>query len=656
MNRLWIFGLAWLTFWAPPAFNSLYSAGLVPPPGIEVPPVIRSDFELRLAKLEATLAELRTRPDILCQELLPDVAILHKAVHWALAYNEFHHTNQFALADQLLNLGHERAAQLQSGIAPWTQQTGLVIRGFRSRIDDSIQPYGVVIPTNWSKASPSLRLDVWLAGRDESRTELKFLGERLRSRGEFSPANSIVLHPYGRYCNAYKFAGETDVFEAVAHAEVAYGTDARRRSIRGFSMGGAGTWHLAAHHPGFWRAANPGAGFVDTAGYTGILKQPIQVAPWEQTLWQLYDVPGYAANFHHLDVIAYSGELDRQRLAADTMAAAMQSEGISLHHILGPGVEHRFEPGAKARLAESFDTLMATPKEIYPRRLNFTTPTLRYPEGARLAWFQILALENHWKPARVHAEVDPPSQIRLSLSNITAFRLMDPPELGLGNWHIQIGSQTLDVEERHRRQSPGTVQFTLKNGRWRVGSSLPSLRKQPGLQGPVDDAFMDRFLVVRPTGTAWNPAVGTWAEAALQQFIDDWRGQFRADLRLRNDQDLTPSDVAESHLILWGDPGNNRVLKQILRKLPLQWNRRSLMLGRIEIPASTHVPMMIFPNPLNPKRYIVLNSGHTFAAWKGTNARQTPWLPDWAVREINPRQAPQGIIAAGFFDERWQFR
>ena len=29
-----------------------------------------------------------------------------------------------------------------------------------------------------------------------------------------------------------------------------------------------------------------------------------------------------------------------------------------------------------------------------------------------------------------------------------------------------------------------------------------SLRKRHGLQGPIDDAFMDSFLIVKPTGKA----------------------------------------------------------------------------------------------------------------------------------------------------------
>jgi len=64
------------------------------------------------------------------------------------------------------------------------------------------------------------------------------------------------------------------------------------------------------------------------------------------------------------------------------------------------------------------------------------------------------------------------------------------------------------------------------------------------------------------------------------------------------------------------------------------------------------VASFIAPNPLNPDRYVVVNSGHTFAAWDGTNARQTPRLPDWAVWTLDGEGAR--VMRAGFFGEDWK--
>ena len=48
------------------------------------------------------------------------------------------------------------------------------------------------------------------------------MDQRTKSKGYYSPANTIVLHPYGRYSNAFKFAGEVDVLEALEHVKGQY--------------------------------------------------------------------------------------------------------------------------------------------------------------------------------------------------------------------------------------------------------------------------------------------------------------------------------------------------------------------------------------------------------------------------------------------------
>ena len=102
------------------------------------------------------------------------------------------------------------------------------------------------------------RLDVWFHGRQENLSEVNFLFERERNRGEFTPRDTIVLHLYGRYCNANKLAGEVDLFEALDAVRKQYAIDENRIVIRGFSMGGAAAWHFAVHYAGDWAAAAPG--------------------------------------------------------------------------------------------------------------------------------------------------------------------------------------------------------------------------------------------------------------------------------------------------------------------------------------------------------------------------------------------------------------
>ena len=117
-------------------------------------------------------------------------------------------------------------------------------------------------PTAWScrrrisaDAADKHRLDLWCHGRGEKLTELNFLNDWQKSNAEFMPADAFVLHLYGRYCCANKFAGEIDAFEAMDSVKKHYPIDENRVVVRGFSMGGAACWQFAVHYPSMWCAA-----------------------------------------------------------------------------------------------------------------------------------------------------------------------------------------------------------------------------------------------------------------------------------------------------------------------------------------------------------------------------------------------------------------
>lgn len=633
-------------------------ADTAPPPGLRISETDRADLEKGVSQLAREIEALRAQTRGTAEErLLPDVMIYHKAVDWALRYHEFLRTNETALAKTLLKQGLERARQLGEGKAPWINATGLVVRGYLSKIDGSVQPYGLVVPVGFaSDAKKKRRLDVWLHGRDNNLTELKFISDRQRSYGEFTPPDTIVLHPYGRYCNAFKFAGEADVFEALEHAKKNYPIDEQRLAIRGFSMGGAGCWHLAAHHPAVWAGAAPGAGFAETAIYTKALSKEPKPPSWEQSLWHLYDATDYAANLLNLPTIAYSGELDKQKQAADVMAVALQREGLTLEHIIGPKVEHKYEPGAKKELARRFDELMARGRDALPLKIRFTTWTLRYN---RAAWFTVDGLERHWQRARVDGELGGEKTVHLKTSGVTALTVGPLPESAANADRIRINGQEVSSQPK-RSGGNWTASFEQQpDGKWssHTGNDDSSLRKRPGFQGPIDDAFTDHFLMVKPTGKPLNEALGKWVANELAYATNQWRAQFRGDAMVKDDTAVTDVDLAAANLILWGDPQSNQLLKRLLSKLPLKWDGSSVSIGSSSGAADKLAPVMIFPNPLNPKRYVVLNSGFTFAEFgPASNAQQTPKLPDFALVDVSvprERRLKEGVVAAGFFDERW---
>jgi len=185
-----------------------------------------------------------------------------------------------------------------------------------------------------------------------------------------------------------------------------------------------------------------------------------------------------------------------------------------------------------------------------------------------------------------------------------------------------------------------------------------TLQKRHGLQGPIDDAFLSRFVMVRPTGETKNAKVGKWVESELKHAVEHWRKQFRGEITPIDDTTIDEKMIASSNLVLWGDPQSNKVLAKIADKLPIRWNAEGkIVLGKQSYDASHHIPAFIYPNPLNPKKYVVLNSSFTYREYDYlNNARQIPRLPDWAILDVDQpatSQRPAGIAAAGFFDERW---
>lgn len=638
----------------------------IPPLGMEVPTETRAELEKGLAELKALLAAAAKKqaqhPQI--EDLLPDIEVYWKAVDWALRYNEVHKPAELKAAAELLAEGVERAVALQAGQMPWLAQKGLVVRGYRSRIDGSVQPYGMVIPESYSGAP--MRLDTWFHGRGETLSELAFIDQRRKQRGQALPRNALVIHLYGRYSCANKFAGEIDLLEALEHAGKFYAIDEDRVIVRGFSMGGAATWQFAVHYADRWCAASPGAGFAETPEFLKVFQgEDVFQAPWyEQKLWRWYNATDAALNLFHCPTVAYSGELDRQKQAADAMEAALRAEHLDLLHLIGPQTEHKIHPESMAEIERRLAAIAAGGRARMPYEVHFTTWMLRYH---RMHWVVLNELEEHWERARIHASITGPASLRARTQNIAALSFEMPaghcPLHPMERPSLEIDGQQLSLR-RPRSDRSWTAHLRKVNGQWQETLTAhdpeASLVKKPGLHGPIDDAFMDRFLMVLPTGEAWNARPAEWAAAEAERARFEWRRQFRGDAPVKKDHEVTDADIASSHLVLWGDPGSNALLARLLDRLPIQWSKQTLSANGVAHDAAGHMPVLIFPNPLNPERYVVLNSGFTYREYAYlNNARQVPMLPDWAVIDLSepPNTVRPGRVAdAGFFDERWGWK
>ena len=487
----------------------------IPPKGVAVPEADRLTLKAGLDKLSQEIAglrnDLKSRQDLL--ELLSDVEIYESAVRTALTYDEFFNLREVSTAKSLLEQGMTRARQLHEGKAPWNTATGLVVRGYVSKIDGSVQPYGLVVPASYqAEYAARFRLDVWCHGRGENSERGELHRDRQSLPGEFTPPNAFVLHPYGRYCNANKFAGEIDLFEALEDIKKHYPIDDDRLVMRGFSMGGAACWQFAVHYPEMWAAAAPGAGFSETADFLKVFQnETVQPTWYEKKLWHLYDCTDYALNLFNCPTVAYSGEKDRQKQAAEMMAKALEAEGIELVHIIGAKAGHNYTREAKAEINRCIDSIVERRTGSGPARVCFTTWTLRYN---RSHWVQIdgLGAALGAGPDRGRAFwTARKKRPQIKTSNISAFTLMFPaghfpfPETLNVKPTVLIDGDRLETPKPLSDRSWIThFEKTDGNGSSAQTVGDSGLRKRHGLQGPIDDAFMDSFMMVMPTGPALN--------------------------------------------------------------------------------------------------------------------------------------------------------
>ena len=649
--------LVFLSIWAAAAQQAERPLHLIPPAGVTVSDADQKQLRAGLDRLSARLDPLRANP------AYADVEIFRKAVRYGLDGNEFFSQEDIFKAKELLRIGTERADQLARGETPWMQTPGLSVRGYVSKIDGSVQPYGLVIPPSYSADRPhKWRVDAWFHGRSETLSEVNFLWDRLHNPGQFTPRDTIVLHLYGRYCNASTFAGEEDFFEALNDVKKRFNVDENRILVRGFSMGGASAWHIGAHYGSDFAGVAPGAGFAETSEFFGYTKRGVQLTWFENKLLHLTNATDYAENFFNVPVVAYNGDHDAQRQAADVMERSMAEEGLTLARVWGENIGHAYTPAAIVQINSMMDAIAAKGRAQYPREVRFTTWTLKFN---RMRWVVVDGLEKSWSRARVDAAIENDHTIRATTSNISAisFEMNSGAEVLNPSAHVGV------VIDGQTISAPGplsdgswTAHLHKQGSKWVVGAEPDNaLRKRHNLQGPIDDAFMESFMMVRPTGTALNETVGNWVKSEEEHAIRLWRTQMRGDAPVKDDAAVTDADIASSNLVLWGDPQSNKVLARIADKLPIRWTAESISLGAgRSFPSGTNAPVLIYPNPLNPKKYVVINSGITFREYaEPNNSLQVAYLPDYAVIDLTTPPGPRWpgkVAAAGFFGENWQLQ
>ncbi|MBI1832411.1 MAG: alpha/beta hydrolase [Planctomycetes bacterium] len=642
-----------------------------PPKIFEPSQEVLDQILAKTAQLSAKIADLRANGqrklgggNLTTHELLPDVEIYLRGARNIVQFKEYFNKDSAKWTLDCLDEGMLRAQHLAKGQTPWTElSTRNVLRAYRSRIDGTAQPYGVTYPLSYNRSdeiNKPYRVDIVLHGRNASLTEVAFLNTHNGKKKPAADQDWIQIDIFGRGNNAYRWAGETDVFEAMEaffanelkHAG-GHHPDRRKVVLRGFSMGGAGTWHLGLHHPDKWCVMGPGAGFTTTHDYAWKGKK--ELPDYQEKCLRIYDAIDYVENARMIPIVAYSGGDDPQKLAADNIENRLKELKIDrMTHLVKPGVGHKFEPDYFAKANALWSAQAAKGRPATLESVELVTYTVKYPYAYGVF---ITGLHRHYEKAYIRCEQSGPGP-KVVTRNVRTFTL---GTLRGDHSTIVVDGQMVDMGSKCTVAS-----FEQVEGRWkmlppieglddalrRIKELTQKLEKRHGLQGPIDDAFASAFTCVLGSGDTFHPATQKFVDAKVVAFRYDWAKHFRGELPTIGDYAVTPNEIMDKNLILFGDPQSNLTLAQIMPKLPIRWTKDEIEFGGKKYKASEHVPVMIFPNPLNPMKYVVLNTGHTWpsADYTKTNALLYPRLGDYAIL----RMADGSVATAGLFDEFWR--
>ena len=143
-----------------PADNVAENVRPIPPQGIEIDDATREALTWRCKAIRTqwkaiidTSAKQPGNQGERLRSLECEVLVFPRAVELALEFNQFYKTRDLELASRLLDEASRRLSVVNQG-GDWKEVVGLesstkkqlIVGGFRSSIDGSYQPYGLVVP------------------------------------------------------------------------------------------------------------------------------------------------------------------------------------------------------------------------------------------------------------------------------------------------------------------------------------------------------------------------------------------------------------------------------------------------------------------------------------------------------------------------------
>lgn len=562
----------------------------------------------------------------------------------------------FRRVRSLLRAAEKDLKRLRNGEDPFQNKRGTFLQTYISDIDGGGESYFIDVPEGYD-SKRTWPLVVQLHG-------LVGLGVPFQQAIPEHREDCITLAPHGKGSIDFKWVAEEEVLRSIREVQQKYSVDAQRICLQGHSMGATGVWSLASHYPQLFWALAASAGNTDHTVWEQLWEAPelpegSKLGPLRKFLEDADSAITYAPNFLNVHVFCTHGALDDivPVQHSRNMMEQLRKHGCPFAYREVSLASHASE--LLTPTSDQIDWLLAGPQPEAHRKVRLKAASLRY---GRSYWLEIRRFERGLQFAEVEAEVTETGRITVSAQNVAELAIFREPGLiPRGNLSVRMDSdrEILVSPEAWNEQE---LVLAKRDGRWTPVAPSEGLSKRRGLEGPIEDAMMSRFIVVCGAGgsdTIENTVLRQEAEA----FREQWTLRFGYPCRFKVDSEVTEADIKESNLICFGRPDQNLVVRRAASNLPCQFERGKITWNGQDHTRPEEGVKFCYPNPLHPDRYLVVFAANSWRGMFQMNNRFGNWF-DWSAFEnrnffdyalFDERSdLPETFLTFGYFDPDWQ--
>lgn len=466
--------------------------------------------------------------------------------------------------------------------------------------------------------------------------------------------------------------GRADAYEALAAGIAPGKLDEARVFLTGHSMGGHGTWHLAANDPTRFVAIAPSAGWAGFDSYGGGVRDSELARLWRGADGSS-DTLALAQNLVPIPTYVLHGEKDDNVPLAEArrMEARLKELGATPALHVQPEAGHWWDgeasPGADCVDWPGIFELFRAAK---PRPIEAKLDAVCADPGVQavFGWCEFLQPREYGRPMRVTSQLAEESRdLAVTTDNVAAFKFHVVPT----NWRNTF--LLLDGQRFEMRAWEYAATFVRTASGWRSAAKdfTPARQKSRVCSGPFKRAFDRGFVLC--FGTAGDAREDAELLARARCDAETWWYRGNGSARVVSDEELVKSGLGEwifgvelgsfvPNVILYGNADTNSAWKRLLGESVVQARRGSLRLGEREWRGEDLAAVVVAPRRDAQGDVIALVGAFADTGVAGTRLGYvlSPFAsgvgyPDYAVFGRGILEGGDaGVLAAGFLDVDWK--